>query len=372
MLDEKTYFEIVAEIKGIKYESCFKQNLKEYNFNRFSINTCPASCAVNIEQSKFALSKWVSPKRTRSYPFERVYNTLSFAKKITVIPIIKDEGEKGDRDFIQWDTISLMSLLDVYVILAYYDAAEVNPRLSGKITNQLFNNKFVKTKIKEISNYHSSALHWNLEQIKTNLSAIVDKTIKAYKKISNKTGIKMHNARGVDNFKDDLKEDVNNFMNTSRTKAKGAQHREILTIQPKEVLATLTKAKMTIKNYLGGYYYLTTDEIKVEKGNMYLIEGKHSMNQLLPSISDIKDGLLKMILYCNLSSVFLNEVEYSITPVLSLTSIHLKSSIISNNRKVNIKDFISQNSLSVNQVELINILMNESQKNNFVLQINQA
>lgn len=372
MLNGKTYFEIVAEIKGIKYKSCFKQNLKEYNYSRFNINTCPASCIVNIEQSRFALSKWVSPKRTRSYPFERVYNTLSFSKKITVIPIIKDEGEKGDRDFIQWDTISLMSLLDVYVILAYYDAAEVNPRLEGKITNQLFYNKFVKTKIKEISNYHSSALHWNLDQIKSNISEIVDRTKKAYKKISSKTGVKMHNTRGIDNFKNDLKEDVNNFMNTSRTKAKGAQHRETLTIQPKEVLATLSKAKMTIKNYLGGYYYLTTDEIKIEEDNLYLIEGKHSKNQLFPSISDTKDGLLKMILYCNLSSVFLNEIEYSITPVLSLTSIHLKSSIISNYRNINIKDFISRNNLSANQVELLNILIEESQKNKFVLEIKKA
>ncbi len=57
MLDSKTYFEIVAEIKGIKYKSCFKQNLKEYNYSRFNINTCPASCIVNIEQSGFALSK---------------------------------------------------------------------------------------------------------------------------------------------------------------------------------------------------------------------------------------------------------------------------------------------------------------------------
>jgi len=95
MLNGKSYIEIVVEIKGIKYESCFKPNLKEYNYSRFNINTCPASCIVNIEQSRFALSKWVSPKRTRSYPFERVFNTLSFSKKITVIPIIKDEGVKG-------------------------------------------------------------------------------------------------------------------------------------------------------------------------------------------------------------------------------------------------------------------------------------
>jgi hypothetical protein len=65
---------------------------------------------------------------------------LRISKKITVIPIIKDEGEKGDRDYIQWDTVSLMSLLDVFVVFAYYDAAEVNSRNHRKITNQQFNN----------------------------------------------------------------------------------------------------------------------------------------------------------------------------------------------------------------------------------------
>jgi len=68
------------------------------------------------------------------------------------------------------------------------------------------------------------------------------------------------------------------------------------TVQPKEVLSTLTKATITIENYLGGKYYFTTDEIKIEGENIYLIEGKHSKSALLPSNGDIKDGLLKMIL----------------------------------------------------------------------------
>jgi hypothetical protein len=41
-------------------------------------------------------------------------------KKITVIPVVKDEGANGDRDYIQWDTVSLTSLLDIFVIFAYY------------------------------------------------------------------------------------------------------------------------------------------------------------------------------------------------------------------------------------------------------------
>ena len=69
-------------------------------------------------KNQFGISWWVSAKRTRSYPYARVYDTLSFSgKKVTIIPIYKDEGFQGDRDFIQWDTISLMSLLQVYVII---------------------------------------------------------------------------------------------------------------------------------------------------------------------------------------------------------------------------------------------------------------
>lgn len=111
--------QIDAVITGIKYETLLNSELEKISFQDFDINTCPSSCIIFNKSLNFAISKWVSPKRTRSYPYERVYNTLGSNKKITIIPIIKDEGFDGDRDFIQWDTISLMSLLDVYVILAY-------------------------------------------------------------------------------------------------------------------------------------------------------------------------------------------------------------------------------------------------------------
>ncbi|HET55196.1 MAG TPA: hypothetical protein ENN33_08255 [Ignavibacteria bacterium] len=91
--------DIYAEIKGIKYSPYNTPKLKEQQFDLFDINNCPANCIVSDDNFTFSISKWVSPKRTRSYPFERVYNTLGFTKRITIIPIIKDEGKKGDRDF---------------------------------------------------------------------------------------------------------------------------------------------------------------------------------------------------------------------------------------------------------------------------------
>ena len=98
----------------------------------------------------------MSPKRTRLYPYARIYDTLGKGRKVTVIPIIKDEGKRGDRDFIQWNTVSLMSLLDVYVVFAYYNSAEKHSTRGNKITKQQFDNDLVRTKLVDIKNYHSS------------------------------------------------------------------------------------------------------------------------------------------------------------------------------------------------------------------------
>ena len=167
-------------------------------------------------------------------------------KRITVIPIIKDEGYKGDRDFIQWDTISLMSLLDVYVILAYYEEADKHPTRVNKITNQKFNNHYILSKIAEISHYHSSALHWNLKEIKDSFPSLIDLVKTSHRKISKKLAVIFHNEEGINRFMSQFENDVEEFMKTSRDKAKKAQYREINTVQPKEALSTLTKATITI------------------------------------------------------------------------------------------------------------------------------
>jgi hypothetical protein len=163
---KEAYMNIVATIKTLSHKPLLQETLDKIDFSAFDINSIPPCCTIVDGEYLYALSKWVSPKRTRSYPFERVYNTLSSAKKITVIPIVKDEGCKGDRDFIQWDTISLMSLLDVYVILAYYSDADASPK-AGKVTNQQYDNAFIKAKIQEIERFHLSALHWNLAQLES-------------------------------------------------------------------------------------------------------------------------------------------------------------------------------------------------------------
>ena len=357
---------INGKITGIKYKVILSDDLKDIDIKKFDINDAPSACLLKDNKHTFAISKWVSPKRTRSYPFERVFNTLHISKKITVIPVVKDEGEKGDRDFIQWETVSLMSLLDVFVIFAFYEKAD---KADNKITNQKFNNKYVISKIKEIEQYHSSALHWNLNELNTNLHSIIDKVKTSYSNIEKFTGVKLHNPNGLDNFKEKIGKDVSLFMAFSRDKAEKAQSREYVTQQPKESLSTLTKAKITITNYLGGQYFLTVDEILLSQNKVSLIEGKHSTNALLPSKGDIKDGLLKMILYCNLSDVSANGKKIKSEAILSLTSTKLKGSITSLNTKKEISTFFEDNNFSTLQISLVETIFAEAKQNKFIIKI---
>lgn len=248
---------ITAIIEGIKYQPIIIQkSLKTLNLEDFNVNTAPGSCVIKDGFKEFALSKWVSPKRTRSYPYARVYDTISRNKRITIIPIIKDEGIDGDRDFIQWDTISLMSLLEVYVIFGYYNEANKNTKYTNKITKQKFDNDFIVSKIRELSIYQSSALHWNLKELREALPIIIQRQLEAYSRIAIQTGVSFKSFQTFETFKRQLETDVNLFMESSRRKAQQAQSREIVTIHGREYLETLTKASITISNYLGGKYFL--------------------------------------------------------------------------------------------------------------------
>jgi hypothetical protein len=81
--------DIHGKITGIKYTPLLTERLRQVDFNDFDVNAAPTACIVKDGNYSVAVSRWVSPKRTRSYPFERVYNTLNHSKKITVIPVVK-------------------------------------------------------------------------------------------------------------------------------------------------------------------------------------------------------------------------------------------------------------------------------------------
>ncbi|MGI9035823.1 MAG: hypothetical protein ACR2GD_07260 [Pyrinomonadaceae bacterium] len=158
-------------------------------------------------------------------------------------------------------------------------------------------------------------------------------------------------------------------MESSRTKAQSAQAREFLTIQPKEILATQTKAKVTISNYLGGIYFFTVDEIILNNQNLFLIESKHSKSGKMPSVGDIKDGLLKMMLYTNLENVRIDKKNFASAAVLRLTAERLTGEISSNENIETLEVFCRANNFSKKQKTFLRELFAEARTNNFAVSL---
>lgn len=343
---------IKAKIKNISYTPTLPSILTAVSREDFSRALSDKTrFLLNYDHlNTFAISQWVSPKRTRSYPYSRVYDTLKYSgKKVTIIPVMKDEGLDGDRDFIQWDTLSLMSLMDVYVILTYYNKAIKSPRYKNKIKDQNFDFQHILEQFESLSNYRSSALHWNLNQT-DQIGSIGIRALAAYNQISIETGVSMHNPDSAKSYLSKISKSADEFKNISRSKAQEAQLREANTIQPKENLSSQTKSRITIENYLGGAYFFTVDEIEVINDTVLLIEAKHSQKSKLPSNDDIKDGLLTMILFTNLEDITVSEKAYKHKSILKLSS---------------------ATSRSINDSEKLRLiqLQQEAETNNFTLRL---
>lgn len=356
---------VTGEIKQIKYKPLANENLREFAFETLDVNRAPPAFIAVENGKKIAVSRWVSPKRTRSYPYERLYNTLAHNKRAAVIPVLKDEGQSGERDFLAWDTVSLLNLLEVYVVLGYYDQAEKSPRRSNSLIEQKFNNEFIAAKLKQLNRTNLSPFEWNLRELK-NLKQTLESAKTAYQKISETTGVKMHDESGVQNFERKLNGDILKFLEFSRQKSERAQQREIQTDQPKETMPTETKSRITISDYLGGKYFLTVDEAVYEDETLHLIESKHTERGKLTHASDVKDGLIKMILYRNLVNVARNGKPIQFVPVLRLTAKEMQSAITSTAKPEELAKFIETNRFDFKQADFLKKLFAEARENNFL------
>jgi len=311
---------IHAFIRAIQYKPQMCRSLPVFSRTQFqeALNTSTSFLLEWNNTTKYAISPWVSPKRTRSYPYARVYDTLGHqGKRITIIPVIKDEGIQGDRDFVQWDTIALMTLLNVHVILSYYSDAQKSSRYEGKITAQKFDFQQVLQQMSDLETFQSDAFHWNQLQVQ-NIENLLIKALDSHRDLSGRLGVRMHSEQTAYSRIKKISSANDAFMHSSRTAAEQAQAREIQTVQPKERVMG-KKAKITIKNYLGGEYFLTCDEFSIEGNELSLVECKHTKKNGLPAEEDIKDGIVKMILFSNLTDVKVSGLSYKPIPTLKLT-----------------------------------------------------
>lgn len=357
-------------IPAVSYSAKLIERLSSYDLGEFDINAARPYGLIETGYDSIAFSRWVSPKRTRSYPFERIYNTYHAQKMLTVIPVIKDEGRDGDLDRIQFSTVSWMSLVNVYIVLAYYERARKNTSTSQahrqKLTGQTFDNEFVKAQIREIIDFKQSALHWNINLFEHRFAGIFERGLDAYRKISRETGIEVHDQAPLFKYLRRIRAEYDEFRNISLEASSRASGREVLTTHRFELLEDGAKATFHIKNYLGGVYYLTADEVIVEDGRYVIQESKHASRGSLPSVADIKDGLFKLILFTNLKSLSLAGEMVRFSSRLKLTGARLHGSVRLPALRGEEEEFIALNKtvLTKRQQEIVRLLQLEASGNN--------
>jgi len=314
-------------IKDVKYKAHLIHDLKDYAFESFDINSAAKCGLLKWNSGEAAFSKWKSPKPSRAFPYVGLYNTYNAPMRITVIPVLKDEGADGDTDRIQFQTFSLMNLLNVYIVLAYYESAKKNPKYKNKLTAQRYTVDIVNKQIAEITRYKQSALHWNRTLFEKRLVEIYERALNSYEAISNKTGVQVSNKKIQFAYLEKIKEAFENLKDISLRGSKHASSREIITAHKREFLSSGEKASIEIENYLGGTYYLTIDEI-ISEGDMLIVqESKNSTKSFLPSLSSIKDGLFKLILYSNPDRLLLNDEQIPFSTRLKLTGRNIVGSL---------------------------------------------
>ena len=352
------------------------ENFEEYDIAQFDVNQAQTYGLIDLgtQGNNLAFSKWISPKRTRSYPFARIYNTVHFnTKKITIIPIIKDEGAgTQNNDRINFITFSWMNLLDIYIILAWYEDAERKEGTTDRITDQILNVESVREKLLEVSQYRMSALHWNTTHFEKDFESIYLNAVNGYKKISQKKNVSVHNPQDhletLEKFKTDGRFSLEAFKKTSLPRSYQAANREAVTTHLLESLQGNTKGIFRISNYLGGEYYLTADEVYWEGSQLIIQESKNSSTGKLPSEDDIKDGLFKLMLFARMKNLAVDgRKNVQFTTRLKLTG-DLISSLFLPCSIRDISNFCIENRLTqVYQNRLI--LLNQEASQNNKLQI---
>ena len=126
-----------------------------------------------------------------------------------------------------------------------------------------------------------------------------------------------------------------------------------------------SKATLEINNYLGGAYHLTADEVVVEGSNYVIQESKNCTSGFLPSISDIKDGLFKLILFSNLDSLQLNSngVDFSVRLKLTGTTVIDKLQLPCTQNEFEVFLTMNKNHCTPKHIQILRLLNEETTLN---------
>jgi len=310
---------INGKVTDSRYISKWKQNLREYSLDEAQGTDSKKNVFLYKYKNEIvAISVWTSPKRTKTNPLPRVYTTLSHnGIKITIIPVLKEEGESGEQNKLHPNTIYWMSTLGVYVVIGYYNdailgkigkqstnAKKGKPSKEGKrkFSSQLLELESIKKQIHQIIKEKPDIIKWNNEQVKK-IPELLEKTIQRYRELGKKLGVPLK-TKALKNLEENAKKWKKNpetLFSDMKKLELDAQNRETRTNHKHESIPTEYggKAKFTIECGKSEMLYLTADAVDVNKNKkiITITEAKNTTKDDFPNKENIKDDLMKLVLF---------------------------------------------------------------------------
>ena len=296
-------FKIDSKLPSMDFVEAMQQNNKKFK-----------SKFLNKETA--AISVWTTPKRTKTYPLARVYDTLSYdGTKITIIPVIVDYGKHGERGKIQPNTVDWMTSIGVYLILGVYVDAEKgkvgrlakNAGIKTKSSEgkpkfaegQKFDLKYLQKQIEKIIENKPNIKKWNENQL-TTIPNLLENGITHYKRLGKKLDVPLSDFSRLEKKVELWKNDPDQFLADHEKLSKGAQNRETKTGHKLEDVPG-EKGKINIDFGESRKLYLTSDSMELDKDKclVTLLEGKNASSGKLPSENDIKEALIKLMIFKN-------------------------------------------------------------------------
>ncbi len=352
----KKYLEFYGVIRDLSYcTRVLTEDLDIVEFDRFDINRAPKSGILQFADStSLGFSQWGTPKLHRTHPGARMYKTYDLPKIVTVIPIIKDEGNgTQNNDRINFMVLSRMNLMNIYIVLAWYESAVPKGDSKDKITDFRFNSKWVADRILDIKNYKKSALHWNVSHFDRHFERVFRQAIRCNLDIANRYDVELHpvrnHLRALDKYLVDGKFELDAFDRHSSRKSSSSARSEAVTIHELEDLDNKQKAYFELDNLIGGKYFLAADGAFWERGKVVIQESKTSKDGKLPSLADIQDGLFRNILCSNIDELYLDGVRVDFTTRLKLTGKVVGTIEFPTNDWRSIESFADENKLRSDQ-----------------------
>ena len=353
-------------IKNVSYNAQLTCELETVEFLGFDVNTVNSQGIINLPNERLAYSKWDSPTQAKSYPFARIYDTYDRPRRITIIPVMKEDGLSGKLDNIQYSTLSWMNLANVYIIFAYYDEADKSKRANQqKLINQRLNAEIVNSQIDNLINYHSSAIHWNRSQFGDRFKKIYRKAIYAYEKISAKTKVETHPRDVKLEYLNKMRKDCRKYEGISIDGLKGVDISRDRRLHDNQYVESIKSVFYLIDGY-GGIYYLTAKDVWRAQNNTFVIqETRFSNRNFLPPIQHIQDGLFRLVFFGNIDALYRNGHQIRFQTRLSLFGNAVRGTLYlpCNDREFNAFIRKNKNAISKDEMETIGKLRLEVEKN---------